>query len=134
MAASVQIPNPLYDVVFRYLLDDERVARLLLSATLDKDIIELSPQPIDPTLSMTPLQITVARKDVNIKVKSADGHMKTLRIVVKRAKFFHQLGAFHPHPSSSQRNPQSEQTEEASPLPRIPSTSWASHTPITACR
>ena len=120
MAASVQIPNPLYDVVFCYLLEDEQVARLFLSAILDKNIVELSPQSIDPTLYITPLQISVARKDFNIKVKSADNHIQTLRIVVKRAQYSHQLGLLNPNPSASQRNPQSEQTQESSPLPIYP--------------
>ena len=34
----VQIANPIYDVVFKYLMDDEKVAKLLLSALLGLDI------------------------------------------------------------------------------------------------
>ena len=35
----VRIANPIYDVVFKYLLDDEKVARLLLSALLGKEVL-----------------------------------------------------------------------------------------------
>ena len=30
------IANPIYDVVFKYMMEDERVAKLLLSALLQK--------------------------------------------------------------------------------------------------
>ena len=35
------IANPIYDVVFKFMMEDEKVAKLLLSALLKKDIIEL---------------------------------------------------------------------------------------------
>ncbi len=38
METPVKIPNPLYDVVFRYLMEDERVARLMLSAILGETV------------------------------------------------------------------------------------------------
>ena len=31
------IANPIYDVVFKYMMEDERVAKLLLSALLQKE-------------------------------------------------------------------------------------------------
>lgn len=34
MDVPILIPNPLYDVVFRYLMDDQRVAKLVLTAIL----------------------------------------------------------------------------------------------------
>ncbi|MDR3671901.1 MAG: hypothetical protein P4L36_13720, partial [Holophaga sp.] len=36
----MRIANPIYDVVFKYLLDDEKVARVVLSALLDKEVLE----------------------------------------------------------------------------------------------
>ena len=32
----VTIANPIYDIVFKYLLEDERIARIILSALLKK--------------------------------------------------------------------------------------------------
>jgi len=37
----VRIANPIYDVVFKYLLDDEKVARILLSALLGREVLDL---------------------------------------------------------------------------------------------
>ena len=35
------IANPIYDVVFKFLMEDKKVAKILLSALLKKEIIEL---------------------------------------------------------------------------------------------
>ena len=43
----MHIANPIYDVVFKYLLDDEKVARLLLSALLGKEVLELQFRPTE---------------------------------------------------------------------------------------
>ncbi|MEY4926593.1 MAG: hypothetical protein RI894_1029, partial [Bacteroidota bacterium] len=37
----MQIANPLYDTVFKYLLEDEPVASLFISALLGREIVEL---------------------------------------------------------------------------------------------
>lgn len=35
------IANPIYDAVFKFLMEDQKVAKILLSALLKKDILEL---------------------------------------------------------------------------------------------
>ena len=42
----MEVANPIYDAVFKYLLDDERAARLLVGriAGLDVESLEVSPQ------------------------------------------------------------------------------------------
>ncbi len=34
----LQIANPIYDVVFKYLMNDEKVAKLLLSALIGREV------------------------------------------------------------------------------------------------
>jgi predicted transposase/invertase (TIGR01784 family) len=74
----IQIANPCYDVVFKYLMADFKAARILLSALLGEeiDILELLPQerPIPLKTSedrSSPLMISVVRFDycatLNIK-------------------------------------------------------------------
>ena len=36
----MQIANPIYDVVFKYLMDDNQIAKLMLSAIIGEEIIE----------------------------------------------------------------------------------------------
>ena len=35
------IANPIYDAVFKFLMEDKKVAKILLSALLKKEIIDL---------------------------------------------------------------------------------------------
>ena len=35
------IANPLSDIVFKYLLEDERIARIILSALLKKEVLSV---------------------------------------------------------------------------------------------
>ena len=121
MAASVQIPNPLYDVVFRYLMDDERVARLLLSAILGETVEELIFQSTEQSLKLGEAQITVTRMDFRARIRQADGGEKMVLIELQKAKLYQQIGRFRRYLGQQyQRNPQSEQTQESSPLPIYP--------------
>jgi hypothetical protein len=38
---AIYVANPLYDVVFKYLMEDERIAKTILSALLQKQIVEV---------------------------------------------------------------------------------------------
>ena len=37
----VSIANPIYDSVFKYLMEDERIAKTLISALLKKEVVEV---------------------------------------------------------------------------------------------
>lgn len=41
----ITVANPIYDIVFKYLMEDERIARTILSALLQKDIIRVEVRP-----------------------------------------------------------------------------------------
>lgn len=41
----VHIANPIYDSVFKYLMEDERIAKTILSALLKKDVVSISARP-----------------------------------------------------------------------------------------
>lgn len=41
----ITIANPIYDVVFKFLMDDARIARTILSALLKKDIVSVEMRP-----------------------------------------------------------------------------------------
>ena len=47
----LQIANPIYDAVFKYLMEDPQSAVLLLSALTDLDISVLEPLPQEMTVS-----------------------------------------------------------------------------------
>ncbi len=45
------VANPIYDTVFKFLMEDERIARTILSALLKRDIVKVE---IRPTNMPTP--------------------------------------------------------------------------------
>lgn len=66
------IANPIYDVVFKFMMEDEKVAKLLLSALLKKDIIELQMRQHEYT-AMQQTRISLFRMDFSAKIRDNDG-------------------------------------------------------------
>lgn len=66
------IANPIYDAVFKFLMEDKKVARILLSALLKKDIIDLEMRRHEYT-SMEHTRISLFRIDFSAKVRETDG-------------------------------------------------------------
>lgn len=66
------IANPIYDAVFKFLMEDKKVAGILLSALLKKEIIELDMRRHEYT-SMEHTRISLFRIDFSAKVREKDG-------------------------------------------------------------
>lgn len=81
----MQIANPIYDVVFKYMMNDNKVAKLFLSAIIGEEIIELSFEPTETLLSLQQ-SITVLRMDFKAKIQQADGSQKVIIIEIQKAK------------------------------------------------
>jgi len=41
----MEVANPIYDAVFKYLMEDDCVARTILSALLKKDVLNVEMRP-----------------------------------------------------------------------------------------
>ena len=82
------IANPIYDIVFKYLMEDLDIAKGLLSAILDTEIVELSMQPLE-TVSEAPQEtkpIRVYRIDFAAIVTQKDGKTKRILIELQKTK------------------------------------------------
>ena len=66
------IANPIYDIVFKYLLEDERITRILLSALLKKDILTVEQRRNEYT-NVGRDGLSVFRIDFGATVREADG-------------------------------------------------------------
>jgi len=88
------IANPIYDVVFKYLLEDKKVAKLLLSAILEKEIIDLELKPQEYTRKREDNTLTVYRIDFKAKIKLNDGKTKVVLIELQKAKFYTDIMRF----------------------------------------
>ena len=113
----MEIANPIYDVAFKYLMEDSKVAKLLISSIIGEDIEELSfkPQEFTRNIPFDNLTyrsnvgcLTVYRVDFSATIKTPEG-LKQVIIEVQKAKeptdimrFRSYLGDQYSHPENSQ--------------------------------
>jgi hypothetical protein len=92
----MKIANPIYDVVFKYLMDDNKIAKLVISKIIGEDIESLDFQPKEniaeierpATDNAKPkASFTVYRLDFAAKITLADGGFKQVLIEIQKAKF-----------------------------------------------
>jgi len=81
----VEIANPIYDVVFKYLMNDEKVAKLLLSAIIGKEVLTLEFRPTEHHFPVGEL-LTVMRMDFCARIQDADGRQELVIIELQKAK------------------------------------------------
>ena len=77
------IANPIYDSVFKYMMEDERVAKILLSALLQKEIIELQMRPHEYTELMQ-TRISMLRIDFAATIRNQDGSTQLILIELQK--------------------------------------------------
>jgi hypothetical protein len=95
------IANPIYDVVFKYLMDDNRVAKLLVSRIIGEDVetLELLPQEVVTDIQAKKelrrqeaegklvSSITVYRLDFSARIRTREGGHRHVIIEIQKAKF-----------------------------------------------
>jgi hypothetical protein len=96
----MQIANPIYDVVFKYLMEDSKLAKLMISSIIGENIERLSflPQEFVSNIEKPKKgekskakrnrsdSLTVYRLDFSAKIKTAEGY-KNVIIELQKAKF-----------------------------------------------
>jgi hypothetical protein len=80
------IANPIYDGAFKYLLDDNRIARIFLSALIGSEIVDLEFRPTEHRQGLTGHNLTVFRMDFAATVRMADGSARKVLIEIQKAK------------------------------------------------
>ena len=79
----VTVANPIYDAVFKYLMEDERIARTILSALLKTDITHVEVRPHEYTNDKRDA-ISVSRIDFGATVREADGSEHLILIELQK--------------------------------------------------
>ena len=84
----MQIANPIYDVVFKYLMEDSKIAKLLISTIIGEKIVTLDFLPREKVAEIESEyhSFTVYRLDFSAKIKAANG-FKNVLIEIQKAKF-----------------------------------------------
>ncbi|MEM9849554.1 MAG: hypothetical protein AAF847_16825, partial [Bacteroidota bacterium] len=107
MEEKVHIANPIYDVVFRYLMEDNKVAKLFLSAIIGEEIVDLVFRPTAYSRKIGDGDsITVIRMDFSAKIKQADGKEKIIIIELQKAKYYYQTMRFRRYLGKQYQNPE----------------------------
>ena len=79
----ITIANPIYDIVFKYLMEDERIARTILSALLQKDIIHVEVRPHEYSSSKRDT-LSVFRIDFGATIRKEDGEEQLILIELQK--------------------------------------------------
>lgn len=118
---KIQIANPIYDSVFKYLVEDERIARTLLSALLKKEVVEVHIRRHEYTNGSRD-KISMFRIDFGAQVKEADGSKHLVLIELQKTwietetlRFRQYLGAHYANPE----NILSENNQEGYAIPMV---------------
>ena len=77
------VANPIYDAVFKFLMEDERIAKTVLSALLKKEVVSVEMRRHEhPNVNRD--NISMFRIDFAAKVKESDGSVQLILIEVQK--------------------------------------------------
>ena len=80
---KLYLANPIYDAVFKYLMEDERIARTLISALLKKKVVHLEQRPHE-YVNTTRNNISMFRIDFGATIREDDGHEHLVLIELQK--------------------------------------------------
>ena len=102
----MKIANPVYDTVFKYLMEDELIARTILSALLKKDVVAVEIRPHEYTNDNHD-SLTVFRIDFGATIRDAEGKESLLLIELQKTwletetlRFRQYLGVHYSNPKN----------------------------------
>ena len=117
----IQIANPIYDSVFKYLMEDERIAKTLLSALLKKEVVAVEMRRNEYTNGVRD-NISMFRIDFGAHVKEPDGTIRLVLIELQKTwletetlRFRQYLGAQYSNPE----NVPSENNKDGYAIPMV---------------
>lgn len=108
------IANPIYDSVFKYMMEDERVANILLSALLKKEIVELQVRQHEYANTQR-TNISLFRMDFSAKIRDDNGEEHLVLIELQKTwlptetlRFRQYLGTHYLNKENVRRDPYSQ--------------------------
>ena len=82
----MKIINPLYDQAFKYLMDNEQIAKKVMSIILEQDVISIQSKPVETKLLDKRRDIPLSRFDYKAIILTPDGKQKNVLIEVQKSK------------------------------------------------
>ena len=80
----MEVANPIYDVVFKFLMEDERVARTILSALLKQEVLSVEMRPHEYS-NTNREPVSMFRIDFAATLRQADGSSQLTLIEVQKS-------------------------------------------------
>ena len=77
----IHVANPIYDSVFKYIMEDERIAKIMLSALLKKEVVHVTERPHEYS-NTTRDTLSMFRIDFAATVREREGNEIKDRIVL----------------------------------------------------
>ena len=106
------VANPIYDIVFKYLMEDERIARTILSALLKKDVVTVEVRPHEYSDDSRD-SLSVFRIDFGATIRESDGKEHLILIELQKTwldtetlRFRQYLGVHYTNPKNMMDNGQ----------------------------
>lgn len=81
---EMEVANPIYDSVFKYLMEDDRVARTILSALLKKEVLSVEMRPHEYSNTVKE-PISMFRIDFAARVRQSDGTVQQTLIELQKS-------------------------------------------------
>ena len=106
----IHIANPIYDSVFKYLMEDERIAKTLLSALLKKEVVAVETRRNEYTNGVRD-NISMFRIDFGAHVKEADGTIHLVLIELQKTWLETETLRFRQYLGAQYTNPENVPTE-----------------------
>ena len=79
----ITVANPIYDIVFKYLIEDERIARTILSALLKKEVVAVETRRNEYS-NIGRDNLSVFRIDFGATIQEADGSRHLILIELQK--------------------------------------------------
>ena len=80
------IANPIYDVVFKKMMENDKVAKFFISTLLEQTIETIEVKPQEFTYVNELVGVAVFRLDFIATIKTKSGELKKILIEIQKAK------------------------------------------------
>ena len=115
----MKIINPLYDKAFKYLMENNRLAKKVLSVLLDQEVVELSVGQQETLVVDEKRGLSLFRLDFKAIIIEPDGTKKKVLLELQKSKFStdiqrfrNYLGANYIHIDTEKKSDKDEQENE----------------------
>ena len=115
----IRVANPIYDSVFKYLMEDERIARTILSALLKKEVVEVQIRRNEYTNGYRD-NISMFRIDFGARVRQDDGSLRLVLIELQKTWLETETLRFRQYLGAQYSNPENMVKEELRPPYGLP--------------